>query len=93
MKINGQKEPVMRVQELSSRVDLSSMVEKKEKAQPVKAVEISSAAADLAGLQQEISKLPDVRMEKVDQLKQQISSGNYEIDDEKLATILSRFLP
>ena len=36
-------------------------------------------------LKAEIEKLPDVRLDKIEELKEVIDSGNYEIDSNKIA--------
>lgn len=55
-------------------------------------VEISSLAMELARMEETTRNLPDVRSEKVNQLKGQIERGEYKIDEDKLAEIMSRFI-
>ena len=92
MKINGQNDPLMRIKEVQSK-PVKTVIVKNTASEPAgKAVELSRMAVDLSGLQEAVKSVPDVRAEKVEQLKQAIESGNYNIDDEKLADALSRFI-
>jgi negative regulator of flagellin synthesis FlgM len=91
MKIYGNNEPVSRIEKLQKGYKPSSKSVQKTDATP--AVEISNIASELAGLQEVLKNTPEVRMERVSQLKADIEQGNYKIDDEKLADVLSRFMP
>ena len=42
-------------------------------------------ASIVAELKAEIEKLPDVRLDKIQEIKEVIDSGNYEIDSSKIA--------
>lgn len=48
-------------------------------------VSISSQAKVLSDLESKLSKLPDVDMERVDKLKQAISDGSYQINEQSIA--------
>ena len=48
-------------------------------------VALSSAAKDIHQAQRKMEAIPDVREDKVAQLKEQIENGTYEIDEEKIA--------
>lgn len=48
-------------------------------------VEISSKALDLKAMSEAAMKTPDVRTEKVEALKVQVESGQYQVSPEKLA--------
>ncbi len=48
-------------------------------------VALSSAAKDIHKAQRQLAEIPDVREDKVAQLKKQIENGTYEIDEEKIA--------
>ncbi|MGD9235697.1 MAG: flagellar biosynthesis anti-sigma factor FlgM [Desulfobacterales bacterium] len=48
-------------------------------------VALSSAAKDIQEAQRKLQAIPDVREEKVAQLKEQIEKGTYEMDAEKIA--------
>lgn len=50
-------------------------------------LEISSAAKDLQG----IKSYADERTERVQQLKEQVQSGNYKVDAQKLASDLLKY--
>ena len=52
------------------------------------AVEFSTAAKQLASLKQELATIDAVDMSKVDEIRQAISSGSYEIDTQKIAESL-----
>ena len=42
-------------------------------------------ASIVAELKAEIEKLPDVRLDKIQEIKEEIDSGNYKIDSSKIA--------
>ena len=48
-------------------------------------VALSDAAKDIQEAQKQLEAIPEVREDKVAQLKEQIENGTYEIDEEKLA--------
>ena len=48
-------------------------------------VALSSAAKDIQEAQRQLEAIPDVREDKVAQLKEQIENGTYQIDEEKIA--------
>ncbi len=48
-------------------------------------VALSNAAKDIQEAQKQLEAIPDVREDKVAQLKEQIENGTYEIDEEKIA--------
>ena len=48
-------------------------------------VEISGKARDIQRVKAAIAELPEVRQEKIEELKQQIQEGRYEMDMDKLA--------
>lgn len=48
-------------------------------------VALSNAAKDIQEAQKQLKAIPDVREDKVAQLKEQIENGTYEIDAEKIA--------
>lgn len=48
-------------------------------------VNLSSAAQTLQQQKSKIDSLPDMDMEKVEQIKQAIAAGNYKVDTDKLA--------
>src|SRR5512136_450278 len=52
---------------------------------PEEKVNLSTTAKDVQNLSSAISKLPDVREEKVQALKDQIEKGTYKVDAEKTA--------
>ena len=52
---------------------------------PEEKVNLSTTAKDVQNLSNAISKLPDVRDEKVQALKDQIEKGTYKVDAEKTA--------
>lgn len=53
---------------------------------------VSSAAKDLSSLAKLAREAPDVRQDKVDQLKAKIESGQYKVDLNKLADHLNGIL-
>ena len=48
-------------------------------------VTISDKAKELEGMKQDIARLPDIRTEKVEAVRQQIEAGTYEVDPVKIA--------
>ena len=48
-------------------------------------VQISQASADIAKAKEIINEQPEVRTEKVNQVKQAIKNGSYEVDGKKVA--------
>jgi len=52
------------------------------------AVELSPAAQQLSSLQEQLSAIDAVDMGKVDEIRQAISNGSYNIDTEKIAESL-----
>lgn len=53
-------------------------------------VDISERAKEAARLMEEIKAIPDIRTEKVDEIKEAINSGKYRIDPVKLAEKILR---
>ncbi len=52
---------------------------------PEEKVTLSSAARDIQQAEKAIKELPDVREGKVHELKDQIETGNYDVNGEKIA--------
>lgn len=52
---------------------------------PEEKVSLSSAARDIQQAEKAIEKLPDVREEKVRELQDQIETGKYDVNGEKIA--------
>ena len=46
---------------------------------------LSSQSSEVNSIKERVHQLPDVRMEKVERLRQLIQNGNYEIDSQKMA--------
>ncbi|MBC53709.1 MAG: flagellar biosynthesis anti-sigma factor FlgM [Gammaproteobacteria bacterium] len=55
------------------------------------AVSISSRAADLQSLETSIKQLPDVDASRVSALREQISTGEYSVDSQRLADKMLAF--
>jgi negative regulator of flagellin synthesis FlgM len=55
-------------------------------------VDISSAAKEMQKLVQDTLSIDDVRLEKVEDLKQQIDAGQYHVPAKKLADALLRYV-
>jgi len=92
MKISGQNNPLLRIEKIRPKADEIAKPKYSRKPGSAKFLEISSLASDLAGLQNDIKNIPDVRMERVEQIRQMIEKGEYRIDEEKLAEVLSRYI-
>jgi negative regulator of flagellin synthesis FlgM len=52
---------------------------------PEEKVNLSTTARDIQKLKNLINQLPDVRSEKVENLKKQVEQGTYKVDSEKVA--------
>jgi len=52
-------------------------------------VDLSSKAKEIQQIKQIIAETPEVRMDKVQELKQQIDAGKYQIDAQKVADKLA----
>ena len=48
-------------------------------------IDISSKAKDIQKATESINAAPDIRIEKVDRVKEQIANGNYSVSSEQLA--------
>lgn len=48
-------------------------------------IEISKEAREFQQAVSKVKDMPDIRQEKVDEIKQRVLSGNYEINSEKIA--------
>lgn len=89
MKIYNNKPP--HLQDLSQNVQKPSNPESKEasqasaKSSSADRVNISSKAREIAELMSVLSQMPDVRAEKVAEIKKAIESGNYNINPAKIA--------
>ncbi len=89
MKIYDNKPP--QLQDLNQNVQ--KVVKQEAKEAPQKAskasasdrVDISSKAREIAELMSVLSQMPDIRAEKVAEIKKAIESGNYEINPTKIA--------
>jgi negative regulator of flagellin synthesis FlgM len=53
-------------------------------------VNISDAAKEIQEVRKQLDAIPDVRAEKVEQLKNQIESGTYEVKSEEIADKMLR---
>jgi negative regulator of flagellin synthesis FlgM len=74
---------INQVQQKTTSPDTSSGKEKVKAGED--SVELSQNAQDLKLAQAALRDLPDIRSEKVSQLKQQIEEGTYEIKPNKIA--------
>ena len=54
-------------------------------AAPDDKVNLSATAKDIQQLQKAVSELPDIRQDKVEDLKTKIGMGNYDVSGEKIA--------
>ncbi|RJQ55746.1 MAG: flagellar biosynthesis anti-sigma factor FlgM [Nitrospiraceae bacterium] len=90
MKIDGnnpvdKKDLYNKVQEVTD----SKKADKKGEAQKSEAekdkISLSEKAKEISELKAEIDELPDIRTDKVDELKKAIDAGNYNIDPRKIA--------
>lgn len=89
MKIYNNKQP--QLQDLNQNVQKVTKPEPKEASQasqktaPSDKVDISGKAREIAELMSVISQMPDVRAEKVAEIKKAVESGNYTINPSKIA--------
>lgn len=87
MKVNNNKplenqDSIIKIKDI--RADVKGKVVGK-KNELIDRVDISGAGRDIAALMNEISKLPDVRTDKIKAIKEAIETGNYNIDVKKIA--------
>ena len=74
------------VNQVQDKDKVDAAAEQKEQQQAkADTVALSSAAKDIQEAQKQLEAIPDVREDKVAQLKEQIENGTYEIDAEKIA--------
>ena len=66
------------------KVDAASEQQEQQKTK-ADTVALSNAAKNIQEAQKQLAAIPDVREDKVAQLKEQIENGTYEIDEEKIA--------
>lgn len=95
MKINGDRPVNIRLSDKNvNKVSEEKPVNIQRKAEPQflnkDRVEISGKAKEVARLMEELSKLPDIRRQKVQELREAIKSGRYRIDSVKLAEKILR---
>lgn len=88
MKINGNRPPDSQDVNLKIRningAEPKGNVSSKEK-NLTDRVDISGEGRDMAALMSAISKMPDIRTDKVNAIKKAIEAGNYNIDAAKIA--------
>lgn len=87
MKVNGNKplenqDSIIKIKDIRTDVK-GKVVEKKNEL--IDKVDISGTGRDIAALMNEISKLPDVRTDRIKAIKEAIEAGNYNIDVKKIA--------
>ena len=74
------------VNQVQDKDKVDAAAEQKEQQQAkADTVALSSAAKDIQEAQKQLEAIPDVREDKVAQLKEQIKNGTYKIDEEKIA--------
>jgi len=89
VKIYNNKSP--QLQDLNQTAQKTAKTEAKEvsnaqqKAAPSDRVDISGKAREIAELMSVINQMPDVRAEKIAEIKKAIESGNYNINPSKIA--------
>lgn len=87
MKING----IHNIYE-AYQSQMNSSVEKAKKVSEKDQVSLSNNAKDFSSVYKMLSEVPDVRTQKVEQIKQAMNSGTYNVSSEQVAEkILSQF--
>lgn len=87
MKING----IHNIYE-AYQSQISSSVEKAKKVSEKDQVSLSNNAKDFSSIYKMLSEVPEVRTHKVEQIKEAMKSGNYNVSSEQVAEkILSQF--
>ncbi len=89
MKIYNNKQPQLQdvgqnVQNIT-KSDANQASQKTQQSAPTDKVEISGKAKEIAELMAVINQMPDIRAEKVAEIKKAIESGNYTINPTKIA--------
>ncbi|MCX7913276.1 MAG: flagellar biosynthesis anti-sigma factor FlgM [Thermodesulfovibrionales bacterium] len=94
MKIYNNKNP--QLQDLSQNVQRINKIESKDASQtskrisPTDKVDISNRAKEIAELMSAINQMPDIRSEKVAEIKKAIEDGTYVIDPKRIAESILR---
>lgn len=89
MKIYNNKQPQLQdvgqnVQKIT-KSEANIAAQKSQQSSPTDKVQISSRAKEIAELMAVINQMPDIRAEKVAEIKKAIESGNYTINPTKIA--------
>ncbi|MCX7792853.1 MAG: flagellar biosynthesis anti-sigma factor FlgM [Thermodesulfovibrionales bacterium] len=97
MKIHGERPLNSQVsgQELKKISEQQTInIQKKEVSQSLRndRVDISERAKEAARLMEELKSLPEIRQQKIDELREAIKSGKYMVDSIKLAEKILREL-
>lgn len=87
MKITDQYDPTVRQVKdtAASGKAKASQAKKEEGRSEGDKVELSSLAKDVSKARTEVDRTPDIRTEKVESLKEKVSSGEYKVDPDKVA--------
>ena len=91
MKINGGKPPdnsdVVRLQKAGKNgaIDQSGQADQAEKGQVADKVDVSGKAREIAEIMGAVKSIPDVRTEKVAEIKGLVEAGKYVVDPVKIA--------
>jgi len=91
----------MKIEDKESAVHVSSLLKKQQgkevspkmpekNGSPQDEVQLSPQARDFQRIKDVLKKTPEVRQEKVAELSQRINSGNYDVDNEKVAEKIIR---
>jgi negative regulator of flagellin synthesis FlgM len=89
MKINEQQS-LRNIVDISKNTAAQSPAQKSPAAKPGDRVSLSPQARELMKAQQALANLPDVREDKVAELKARIDEGRYHIDSEGIAKKMIR---
>jgi negative regulator of flagellin synthesis FlgM len=92
MKIPADNDSIMKIMRIRNTTGVEKTSAPKKSSGSAPSVEISMAAMELQGIREDTKNVPDVRMDKVNQLRDKIEKGEYSIDVDKLADILSKYL-
>ena len=78
--------PNVGVQSVSGSTNRSSSAETSSgSSQPIDTVTLTDAVAQLIELQDNLAQIPDISNQRVDQIRQALADGNYQVDASRLA--------
>jgi len=85
MKITGGKGVDLYIKKLAGKKRAGKATDSSAALEQTDKVEISQAGADIIKAKEAVKNSPDVRADKVEQVKREIDDGSYKVKEEKVA--------